>query len=113
MRVTTPPPPAAGIEVYESPLRLKNLRVLSHADAGAANSENVQLSALICIGVRAAKSAKPGLAKLARAWKLGMNVSAPNSSPAIMTGLRPIRSDSAPQRTMRGVPSAKPTAKIA
>jgi len=34
-------------------------------------------------------------------------------SPPIMTGLRPIRSDNAPQRTMRGVPSAKPTAKIA
>src|SRR3984885_14696143 len=112
MRVVTPPPAAAGIEEYESPLRLKNLRALSHADTGAANSENVQLSALISIGFRSEKADKPGLAKLASAWKLGINVNAPNSSPAIMTGLRPIRSDRAPNRTMRGVPKLKPMAKI-
>src|SRR3984893_5425864 len=113
MRVTTPPPVAAAVEVYERALRLKTLRVLSQADTGVANNENVQLSALISIGFPSEKAANPGLAKFASAWQLGMNVNAPKSSPAIMTGLRPMRSDSAPQRTMRGVPSARPTAKIA
>ena len=68
--------------MYERPLRLKNLRALSQADTGVANNEKEQLSALISIGFRSEKADKPGLAKFASAWKLGMNVNAPKTSPA-------------------------------
>src|ERR1022692_3060249 len=107
-------PPSAGpaIDEYDSPFRLKNLRALSHADTGAANSENVQLFALISIAFFSENSDSLGFEKLASKWKLGINVNAANSIPAIMTGLRPIRSDTAPKRTTSGAPNAKPTAMI-
>src|ERR1700692_1695020 len=112
MLETIPAPEDSGIDVYESPARLKNLRALSQADTGAANSEKVQLLALMTIGFRSEKDDKLGLAKPASAWKLGMKVNAPKSIPAIMTGLRPTRSDSAPKNTTSGVPRLSATAKI-
>ena len=77
-----------------------------------ANNEKVQPSPAIVMGLRAVKSPNAGLVKYASAWKAGTSVRLPNSKPIIMMGLRPMRSESAPQTTMSGVPMINPTAKI-
>src|SRR3954464_5996406 len=63
-------------------------------------------SAVTVTGDAASAFSSFGLAKCVRPWKIGKYVIAAIAKPAIMIGLRPILSDSQPNRMKHGVPIA-------